>query len=141
MRLLTFSILFVVICFSLNTDSYNKTDIVGLYSSIKPDFKEKVSIMYSKGHFNFLYTAPGETTLKIKENNTFIRRDTYCKVGVVEKEGNWSTDGNKLTLHYSDTTYKDNVYKILKNKIYTIRDFTLNENGKTMKSLNLLEKQ
>ncbi|QEE49616.1 hypothetical protein FUA48_08480 [Flavobacterium alkalisoli] len=116
--------------------------VTGVYYSIEPNRNETFSIMYTRGIFNFLYTAANDEFIEIKEDSLFSHSMNFCKIGETVYEGKWSLKGNSLILDYSDSRKDDLKFYIVSDKIYCIKDVIVNnENNDRMKSLTLMKKK
>ncbi|WP_281755473.1 hypothetical protein [Neptunitalea chrysea] len=116
-------------------------DLPGIYVSKKPSLGEKMSIMYSKGYYNFVYTPEENDTLTIEENGKFKYSSDFCKVGLKGYDGDWELRSDSLFLDFSYKTHNSRIFISQGNLLYTIEDFSLSGSNETMKCITLLEKR
>jgi len=83
------STVFVMTILMVNNseNSSNLPDATGTYVSATPDLSDKLSIMYIRGHFNFLSSTAGQEKLELKNDKSFIHSFTTCKNGVKDVKG------------------------------------------------------
>ncbi len=138
MRAVTTFAIVIAVLFFKGSGEYLK--LVSDYQSKKPTFTEKAGIMYAKGYFHFLYTAAGDTHLKLNEDSTFTYSETFCNTGRQVMTGRWSVKDNTVNLQFDDPDYSERSFVIKGKSLYEIKEVTLVESNKKIKALTLLEK-
>jgi len=137
--LLLVSICILAILFISLVNKKNYNDISGTYVSKAPNREEKISIMYSRGYFNFLYTSEGDEILQLDKDSTFTYTRTLCKVGERIFKGKWHVTEDRVSLHYENEGRKDKSFNFEKAQLYNISDAVTE--GKKMKMLTLFKKK
>lgn len=128
-------ILFFTSIFFINFK--NENEILGHYVSIKHNRNDKITIMYFKGYFNFLYVRENERELDILKNGNYIYKYSTCNNGKIISQGKWKLEKNKLKLIDGNP----NIEFIVKgNKIYNISFVKRISDNKKIPSLCLMKK-
>ncbi|RDI08588.1 hypothetical protein DEU42_110121 [Flavobacterium sp. AG291] len=115
--------------------STSKT-VVGIYTSRGPSSMETLSLMYSRGYFEFLYDFDDYIKLKIDNDSTFV-----YSIKKKDYPGRWKVKGKTLILNYTDASREDLQLKIRNNKLCNITEETLCKSKQKMMRLMLLEKK
>lgn len=125
------SFLLFLILFSNNLHSQT-------FSSRKASFYEKLQIMYSKGHFNFMYTPNNNIKLTLNKENLFTYSAKYCNSNVIYK-GTWKSDNDTLILKINNNKEQELKFIKYSNSVYYQIDNTKRiADNKEMKNLTLL---
>lgn len=127
----------VSICFSCSSH----IDISGNYSSKAPDNGDKVSLMYSRGDFNFMYTRPGDCKLELQKDSSFLYYEASCNIITKNYNGRWNVVDGNVILHFSDVKREDLTYNVSGKQLYLIQETTILETKQKLSSLTLLEKR
>ena len=124
-----------------NSDKSNKTpEVTGIYVSTTPGLSDKLTIMYIRGHFNFLSSTAGLEKLELKNDKSFIHSFTTCKNGIKDVKGIYKIFENKLILDYT-ATHHIKTFVISNESLYIVDSILVSENKKYMPHLSLLKKQ
>lgn len=136
-----FSVFITVILMLVNSDkSNNIPEVKGTYISTTPGLSDKLSIMYIRGHFNFLSSTAGQEKLELKSDKSFIHSFTTCKNGVKDVKGIYKVSENKLILDYT-ATHHIKTFMISNESLYIVDSILVSANKKYIPHLSLLKKQ
>lgn len=137
--MLKISLVILLSCIIFSCSS--NADIIGNYISKAPDKSEKITLLYLKGDFNFIYTRPGDCHLLLDKDSTFTYYEASCNVDKKTYRGNWSFGKDDVTLHFKDTVRDDMTYHVSGKQLYIIQEVTMVETKQEFSSLTLLEKK
>ena len=127
---------YIIVIVSLLILSCKDETVCGTYISRAPTTMETISLMYSRGYYEFLYPDNNAVKLVIEKDSTFLYI-TKRK----EHSGRWKVNGRILTLDYNDASIDDFDLKIRNNKLYNITEATLCKSKKKMMEIILLKKE
>jgi len=126
----------IIVSVSLLILSCKDETVCGTYISRAPTTMETISLMYSRGYYDYIYPDNNAVKLVIEKDSTFLYI-TKRK----EFPGRWSVKGRTLTLDYNDASIDDFDLKIRNNKLYNITEATLCNSNEKMMRLLLLKKE
>lgn len=133
-------IIFAIFFVTGYENSVSNSNLEGTYISKSPKRSDMI-MMYLRGSFNSVYTAPDNHLLVLHKDSTFDYSIMKCNTDKQNYTGKWLLENKKLKLDYYDKNIEDIEFSVKKDKFYRISDFTVLKNNKKIKCLTILKKQ
>lgn len=133
--------LLILSAFAFICCSNPEADLAGIYVSKDVADTDAISIMYTRGYYDFIHTANNEDTLVLNADKTFIYNKPVSDKGIHRWYGKWSRDGGDIILNYDTESSEERRFTLNGDKLYRITDAKDVKKKKNCKSLCLMQKR